>query len=252
MKNLITDKPAPITVKLAQKSGVPVLVDPVIHEPTGAESESLDMNIKVGYDEVSTEKKKAQEKTKLVEDLNLNMTVGGDNVKAVQTQQLSEDKKHAIKEQAQHMMASVKTYCECQNHHLAQKKQNNETYETGDEVCTPVAVDTLEAGIDCTMDGYNVTTEALEGLLTDRESPITLPLDAQNVTEPAVDSTLVQTKGEGEDLPTDEEKQKAEEEANSAKNVAFDTINALATNELKKQGIVEKSAETKMQDPMTE
>lgn len=52
MKNLITDKPAPITVKLAQKgsedSGVPVLVDPVVAEPTGAETESLPVNMTVG------------------------------------------------------------------------------------------------------------------------------------------------------------------------------------------------------------
>ena len=129
---------------------------------------------------------------------------------------------------------------------MAQKKQYNETYEAGDEVCAPITdVDAVEAGYDCTMDGYNVTTDALEGLLTDRESPITLPLDAteaQNATEPAaaaVDSSLIQTKGDGED-------------ENSAKNVAFDTINALATNELKKQGIVEKQIEKPMEDPMTD
>jgi hypothetical protein len=33
--------------------------------------------------------------------------------------------------------------------------------------------------IDCTMDGYNVTIDSLEGLLTDRPAPITLPLDPE-------------------------------------------------------------------------
>lgn len=62
MKNLITDKPAPITVKLAQKGGVPVLVDPVIADATGAGDESLDLNMRVGFDEVSVAKKNAQKK----------------------------------------------------------------------------------------------------------------------------------------------------------------------------------------------
>jgi hypothetical protein len=45
---------------------VPVLVDPVIAPPTGAESESLDLNMRVGMDEVSVAKKKQQEKDKLL------------------------------------------------------------------------------------------------------------------------------------------------------------------------------------------
>jgi hypothetical protein len=52
MKNLITDKPAPITVKLAQKSaadsGVPVHVNPTLMPPTGAETEALPVNMTVG------------------------------------------------------------------------------------------------------------------------------------------------------------------------------------------------------------
>lgn len=59
MKNLITDRPSPITVKLAQKKGVPVYVDPIIMRPTGAESEHLGLELKVGPDEISVQKKAA-------------------------------------------------------------------------------------------------------------------------------------------------------------------------------------------------
>ena len=57
MKNLITDKPAPITVKLAQTNGVPVTVDPKVMKGTGAETESLGLKMRVGPDAVSVEKK---------------------------------------------------------------------------------------------------------------------------------------------------------------------------------------------------
>jgi len=60
----VTDKPAPITVALAQKSatksetGVPVLVNPVIMKNTEGEA-NLGLNMKVGPDDVSVAKKKA-------------------------------------------------------------------------------------------------------------------------------------------------------------------------------------------------
>jgi hypothetical protein len=61
MKNLITDRPSPITVKLAQKKGVPVFVDPILIRPTGAESEKLGLDLKVGPDEIEVQKRKAKE-----------------------------------------------------------------------------------------------------------------------------------------------------------------------------------------------
>jgi hypothetical protein len=60
------------------------------------------------------------------EALPVNMTVGGSNVKAAQTQQKSTEKSQAVKAQAQQMMSKVKTFCECQNHQLAQKKQKQD------------------------------------------------------------------------------------------------------------------------------
>lgn len=59
MKNLVTDRPSPITVKLAQKKGVPVFVDPILMRPTGAESEKMGLELKVGPDEISVQKKAA-------------------------------------------------------------------------------------------------------------------------------------------------------------------------------------------------
>jgi len=59
LKNLITDKPAPITVALAQagSSGVPVLVNPVVMKDTMADVK-LGMEILVGPDELELLKKK--------------------------------------------------------------------------------------------------------------------------------------------------------------------------------------------------
>ena len=58
LKNLVTDKPAPITVALAQTEGVPVLVNPVIMKDTMADAK-LGMEILVGPDELTLQKKKA-------------------------------------------------------------------------------------------------------------------------------------------------------------------------------------------------
>jgi hypothetical protein len=60
LKNLLTDRPTPITVKLAQKKGVPVHVNPVLMRPTGAEGEQLGLHMIIGPDEVEVEKRKAQ------------------------------------------------------------------------------------------------------------------------------------------------------------------------------------------------
>ena len=73
MKNLITDKPTPITVALGQKKplvqtllatekkGVPVLVNPVIMQNTEGET-NLGLKMLVGPDDVSVAKKKAAAK----------------------------------------------------------------------------------------------------------------------------------------------------------------------------------------------
>ena len=66
LKNLVTDKPAPITVALAQteseaivsEKGVPVLVNPVVMKDTMADVK-LGMEILVGPDEITLQKKKA-------------------------------------------------------------------------------------------------------------------------------------------------------------------------------------------------
>merc|ERR1719472_605268 len=62
LKNLVTDKPAPITVALAQSSaaeaGVPVLVNPVVMKDTMADVK-LGMEILVGPDEITLQKKRA-------------------------------------------------------------------------------------------------------------------------------------------------------------------------------------------------
>merc|ERR1712226_657123 len=59
LKNLVTDKPAPITVALAEtgSSGVPVLVNPVVMKDTMADVK-LGMEILVGPDELELAKKK--------------------------------------------------------------------------------------------------------------------------------------------------------------------------------------------------
>jgi hypothetical protein len=64
LKNLVTDKPAPITVALAQleksdsksATGVPVLVNPVIMKNTEGDVD-LGLKMVVGPDDVSVAKK---------------------------------------------------------------------------------------------------------------------------------------------------------------------------------------------------
>jgi hypothetical protein len=70
MKNLLTDKPTPITVALGQKKpvvanllamekkGVPIIVNPVIMKNTEGETD-LGLKMLVGPDEVSVAKKNA-------------------------------------------------------------------------------------------------------------------------------------------------------------------------------------------------
>ena len=90
MKNLVTDRPSPITVKLAQKQGVPVHVNPVLMRPTGAEAEQLGLKLRIGPDDVEVEKRKAQ---------------------ATTTQQLSQVS----------LNKQMQAYCQCKRS-LAQKK----------------------------------------------------------------------------------------------------------------------------------
>jgi len=59
LKNLVTDKPAPITVALAQTEGVPVLVNPVIQKDTMADAH-IGMEILVGPDELELAKRNKQ------------------------------------------------------------------------------------------------------------------------------------------------------------------------------------------------
>jgi len=76
MKNLITDKPSPITVALGQKKsaaqtlaavekkGVPIIVNPVIMKNTEGETD-LGLKMLVGPDEVSVAKKNAAKAKKV-------------------------------------------------------------------------------------------------------------------------------------------------------------------------------------------
>jgi hypothetical protein len=83
----------PDEVSVVKKVGVPVLVDPVIAKPTGAEKSKLDLDAKIGPDEVSVAQKDKKgvpvlvdpvvAKPTGVESANLGgkMTVGPDEVK---------------------------------------------------------------------------------------------------------------------------------------------------------------------------
>ena len=76
MKNLLTDKPTPITVALGQKKpvvanllamekkGVPIIVNPVIMKNTEGETD-LGLKMLVGPDEVSVAKKNAAKAKKV-------------------------------------------------------------------------------------------------------------------------------------------------------------------------------------------
>ena len=76
MKNLITDKPSPITVALGQKKpaakslvaiekkGVPIIVNPVIMKNTEGETD-LGLKMLIGPDEVSVAKKNAAKAKKV-------------------------------------------------------------------------------------------------------------------------------------------------------------------------------------------
>ena len=59
LKNMKVGGPQDISVSqnLAQKKGVPVLVDPVLKPATGAETEKMDFNMKIGSDKVSVAQK---------------------------------------------------------------------------------------------------------------------------------------------------------------------------------------------------
>ncbi len=61
LKNLVTDKPAPLTVALAQVGGVPVLVNPVLMVDSMSDAK-LAMNITVGPDAIELKKKQAAAK----------------------------------------------------------------------------------------------------------------------------------------------------------------------------------------------
>jgi len=140
------------------------------------------------------------------------------------------------------MMTKIKSFCECVGHknvtQLAQRKQ-------GDDTCESVDLSTQDLGIDCTMDGYNISIEMLKNIITDKPTPITAPL---NDTE----SAAVQTKSQG--LPMfdvgellDEEGE--EEKGKVAKNAVADTLGAMAEGQLAEQGIV-MNKDGAMEDPM--
>lgn len=59
--------PDEVSVAKKQAKGVPVLVNPVIAKPTGAESEKLDINALIGPDKVSVSQKKGTVATKLAQ-----------------------------------------------------------------------------------------------------------------------------------------------------------------------------------------
>lgn len=44
-------------------------------------------------------------------------------------------------------------------------------------MCELAGYDDKELGIDCRIEGFNITIEMLKNILTDKPTPITLPLD---------------------------------------------------------------------------
>lgn len=84
--------------------------------------------------------------------------------------------------QAQRIMTKVGEYCGCINHQnilLAQKKKKQDEEIAGDEVCQAVDFDEKALGIDCKIEGYNITIDMLKNILTDNPTPITMPLDGE-------------------------------------------------------------------------
>ena len=143
-------------------------------------------------------------------------------------------------------MTKVESYCACHKNHTLVQTKNETTSELGDEVCTPVDV----PGVDCSLDGYNVTISDLEGLLTDRPAPITVPLDPEELAKKEQPISNVQLKSDEGDAPSEEELKKEEEKKNSSKTAANEAFDTLAKVELKKEGVKEKVVEGKIKDPM--
>lgn len=95
-----------------------------------------------------------------------------------------------------------------------------------------------------------MTISDLEGLLTDRPAPITLPLDPEDLAKKEHPISNLQLKSDEGDAPSEEELKKEEEKKNSSKTVSNEAFDTLAKVELSKQGLKEKIVEGKLKDPM--
>lgn len=134
-------------------------------------------------------------------------------------------------------MTEVQAYCKCKREHmhLAQAHQN---VTVGDDVCKPVSGVT---GVDCTLDGLNVTIDALKNIVTDKPAPITRPLSSTDSN--FIATKLVQLRGDGS------EDEKEEEDGKNAKNATGEALNALAKEQLKADGVKDNEVKP-LENPM--
>ena len=144
-------------------------------------------------------------------------------------------------------MHKVELYCQCMRSHA--QKGNGTTYTVGESSCTPVSG---VSGVDCTLDGFNVTTQALKNIVTDKPAPITRPLVTPPTETPSgfVASKLVQIKNDGSE--EDNEEEQKEKDAANPKLAAAAAFGDLAKADLKKSGITdpEDAENNKQVDPM--
>jgi len=75
-------------------------------------------------------------------------------------------------------------------------------------------------GVDCKLDGFNVTIEALKNIVTDKPAPITKPLESLS----AKNLVLIKNDKEGESEPDEEAVEKAEKNAKLTAKAAFDVL----------------------------
>lgn len=207
-----------------QQKGVPVLVNPVIVKPTGAEGEDLGIKLRVGPDDVKANKKQPK------------------NVES--TQRLIQTSEQMKTEQAKLIYADVQSYCKCMKEHMSLSQKDVLT--TGDKECKPVKG---VPGVDCTMDGYNITIEALKAIVTDKPTPITRPLEQNSTGNGFIATKLVQLSDDGSEDDA-EEKAKAAAALNP-KAAAAEAFGALAKESLKEDGIKEPpKKDGPMENPM--
>jgi hypothetical protein len=188
LKNLVTDKPSPITLKLAQTKG------------DGSNAFALmDNNVTVGNLKNLVTDKPSPITLKLAQTkgdgsnafalMDNNVTVG--NLKNLVTDKPSpitlklsqlekEDKAKAATspvKQPRIITAQMLHQCGCKVVKTYGKVDGDVT--TGDVECAATDKSVRDkTGNDCKLDGFNVSIQALKNIVTDKPAPITMPLTA--------------------------------------------------------------------------